>query len=75
MMTKKDYEMIARVIVVLPDNTTRHEVAARFADMLALANRMFDYNKFQKACDVAEGYNPVGEAIEFFGGSKAETEG
>ena len=50
-MYAKDYEIIARAIVVLPDRTSRNVVAHHLADVMQLENRRFNRTKFLVACD------------------------
>ena len=54
-MTRKDFELIARVIKELRDFTgTNHsKVAYDFADALTTTNPLFNRKKFLKACGVA----------------------
>ncbi len=49
-MIKKDYERIAKAIVVLPDRTSRNVVAHHLADVMQLENRNFKRTKFLIAC-------------------------
>lgn len=49
-MTKKDFQMIAKAIVVLPDRTSRNTVAHHLADVLQLENRRFKRATFLIQC-------------------------
>lgn len=49
-MVKRDYEILARAIVVLPDRTTRNVVAHHLADVMQLENRRFNRTKFLVSC-------------------------
>jgi len=49
-MNEKDYERIARAIVVLPDRTSRNTVAHHLADIMQLENCRFKRAKFLMAC-------------------------
>lgn len=55
-MTKKDYELIASVIIRYKDSLYTKEqhmdIACDFADKLAEKNTKFDRAKFLKACGV-----------------------
>ncbi len=66
MLAKREYELIAGIIKGLGKRPTRIKVAQHFASRLELSNGRFDRDKFLEACGIDEGYNPVGEAIEFF---------
>lgn len=48
-MTKKDFILIAKVIMDLPDNPRKSQVAAHFADALSNTNERFDMQKFVRA--------------------------
>lgn len=48
-MTRKDFEVIARIISRLPDEVTRDEVAWAFAGGLTSTNERFDVPRFVKA--------------------------
>ena len=49
-MNKRNYENLARAIVVLPDRTSRNMVAHHIADVMQLENRNFNRTKFLVAC-------------------------
>lgn len=56
-MTRKDYELIARIIVAMPTfaaslRAQRDSTARAFADALATDNARFDRDKFLAACGV-----------------------
>lgn len=48
-MTRKDFELIARVIRELPWQTSREQVAERFAANLVVTNDSFNPARFIKA--------------------------
>jgi hypothetical protein len=48
-MTKKDFELIAKVIMQLPANPRKSQVAAHFADALIATNERFDMQRFVRA--------------------------
>ena len=51
-MSRKDYELIARIISNLPLNRNdRWQVAQRFAKELAQGNPRFDAGRFLAACN------------------------
>ncbi len=50
-MTRKDFEIITRIISRLPDDMTRSEVAWAFAGGLTSTNARFDVPRFVKACE------------------------
>lgn len=45
-MTRKDFELIARVIRELPEQTDRNQVAERFAANLVITNDSFNPARF-----------------------------
>ncbi len=53
-MTRKDFELIARVLKDIIQTDTRHleYIAAEFADALKSTNANFDRERFLKACGV-----------------------
>lgn len=52
-MTKKDYELIAECLRVLPKSILK-SVAEHFSEILGADNPRFDRNKFLKACEFTE---------------------
>lgn len=50
-MTRKDFEVIARIISRMPDEMSRSEVAWAFAGGLTSTNERFDVPRFVKACE------------------------
>lgn len=64
-MTKKDYELIARIFAknmgekategrTLPVKTVVEATARQFADVLSRENTRFDKDKFLKACGIQD---------------------
>jgi len=52
-MTKKTFELVARVLrTTTLDTTTRATLAAEFAQEFRAVNPRFDTARFQKACGV-----------------------
>lgn len=56
MLSKKEYELIARVIRSLPDEWAtppfkRRELGRKFADELEKTNPKFDRERFYRACE------------------------
>lgn len=49
-MTRKDFELIARTIKLLPDGPARRETARLFADALTNTNPRFNRLRFLHAC-------------------------
>lgn len=54
-MTKQDFELIARVLNSIPDETTRHTLASLFVVELQRINPRFEELRFRMACgDIPE---------------------
>ena len=51
-MSRKDFEMIARVIKTIEDENIRKETALNFANELQSVNPRFNVSRFVKACMV-----------------------
>ena len=49
-MSRKDFELIARVIKNIEDENIRKETALNFANELQSVNPRFDVSRFVKAC-------------------------
>lgn len=49
-MTRKDFELIARVVSEMWDTTERQSIARAFAKELAHTNARFDRDRFLRAC-------------------------
>lgn len=63
-MTKKDYELIARVLKGLNNGEDNPEVSftlvvEEFANVLSAENDRFDFDKFVKACGLVATIPPV----------------
>ena len=50
MMTRQDFEIIAKVITELPNRPTHTQVIEAFAEALAETNPHFDPERFRTAC-------------------------
>lgn len=50
-MSKKDYQLIARVVAGLKDDGIRDYVCEEFIAELSRLNAVFDASKFRKACN------------------------
>lgn len=51
-MTKKDFELIARIVAEIPDAGYRADTAIHFADALTKTNPRFNRSRFLSACKV-----------------------
>ena len=50
-MTRKDFEMIAKVVKTIDDDKTRNEVALNFGVLLRRTNDRFNLARFVTACN------------------------
>lgn len=67
-MSKKDFEMIARVLrdptLHLPE-AKRRAVASRFADELRATNPRFDRSRFVAACMGEDSHDSAGRTVRY----------
>jgi prophage antirepressor-like protein len=58
-MSKKDYELIARVVATIIDDETRWAVATAFAKALKRENNSFRIDTFLEACKRGHQKKPI----------------
>ena len=63
-MTRKDFEMIAKVVKTIDDEETRNTVALNFGVLLRRTNDRFNLVRFVAACDAKANMQSVVDATD-----------